>query len=118
MSSRFMSASPGWTTTPFQAPSCGARRERRRQRRAWGLRRVLDPGAGNYRDGLPVRIDIDADMIIWINSASPQDGELFERPLARHLVKVAKFQDCPACGDGPDGLDEQDGFPDDQGSAP
>lgn len=46
--------------------------------------------------------DIDADMIIWTNSARPQDGELFQRPLVRHLVKVAKFPDCPACG-----LDEE-----------
>ena len=59
--------------------------------------------------------DIDADMIIWTNSASPQDGELFERPLARHFVKVAKFLDCPACGDGPDGLAEEPGFPEAQG---
>ena len=43
--------------------------------------------------------DIDADMILWINSARPQDGELFERPLLRHFVRVAKNQDCPACGD-------------------
>lgn len=45
--------------------------------------------------------DIDADMILWVNSARPQDGELFERPLVRHFVKVAKNQDCPACGDPP-----------------
>lgn len=43
--------------------------------------------------------DIDADMILWVNSARPQDGELFERPLVRHFVKVAKNQDCAACGD-------------------
>jgi len=54
--------------------------------------------------------DIDADMIIWTNTARPQDGELFERPLARHFVKVVKVQDCPACGDGQDGLLEQDGL--------
>ena len=41
--------------------------------------------------------DIDAEMIIWTNSARPEDGELFERPLVRHLVRVAKAENCPAC---------------------
>ena len=42
--------------------------------------------------------DLDAEMIIWVNSARPQDGELFERPLTRHLVRVPKSEDCPTCG--------------------
>ena len=42
--------------------------------------------------------DIDAEMVIWTNSARPQDGELFERPLTRHLVRVPKSDDCPSCG--------------------
>ena len=67
------------------------------------------------RDTSSTLEDIDADMIIWTNSARPQDGELFERPLVRHFVKVAKFQDCPACGGDEDDLLEQDGIPEDQG---
>ena len=67
------------------------------------------------RDTSSTLEDIDADMIIWTNSARPQDGELFERPLVRHFVKVAKFQDCPACGGDQDDLLEQDGIPEDQG---
>ena len=38
-------------------------------------------------------------MIIWVNSARPEDGELFERPLTRHLERVPKSEDCPTCGD-------------------
>ena len=43
--------------------------------------------------------DIDADMIIWTNAARPQDGKLFEQPLARYFVRVPKAKDCPACGE-------------------
>ena len=49
--------------------------------------------------------DVDAQMIIWTNSARPQDGELFERPLTRHLVRVPKSEDCPASGELYDGAD-------------
>lgn len=70
------------------------------------------------RDTSSTLEDIDAEMIIWINSARPQDGELFERPLARHFVKVPKFQDCPACGGDQDDLLYQDGTPEGQGGLP
>jgi molybdopterin/thiamine biosynthesis adenylyltransferase len=54
--------------------------------------------------------DIDAEMIIWTNSARPQDGELFERPLTRHLVHVPRSKDCPSCGgDTDNGADEEGG---------
>ena len=46
--------------------------------------------------------DLDAQMIIWTNSARPQDGELFQRSLTCHLVRVAKSDDCPSCGEVPD----------------
>ena len=56
--------------------------------------------------------DIDAEMIIWINTARPQDGELFQRPLTRHLVRVPRSQDCPCCGEHGDGqADEEVGAP-------
>ncbi len=42
--------------------------------------------------------DIDAEMIIWTNWARPQDGELFERPMMSHYLRVAKSDDCPSCG--------------------
>ena len=42
--------------------------------------------------------DIDADMIIWVNSAHPEDGDMFSRPLTRHLVRIAKDEGCPSCG--------------------
>ena len=42
--------------------------------------------------------DLDAEMVIWINSPRPEDGELFERPLTRHLVRIPKSEDCPSCG--------------------
>ena len=42
--------------------------------------------------------DLDAEMVIWVNSARPEDGELFERPLTRHLLRVPKSEDCPSCG--------------------
>ena len=43
--------------------------------------------------------DIDAQMIIWTNSARPQDGELFQRSLTCHFVRVPKSEDCPSCGE-------------------
>ena len=43
--------------------------------------------------------DIDADMIIWTNWARPEDGKLFEEPLARYFVHVKRSEDCPACGE-------------------
>ena len=42
--------------------------------------------------------DIDAEMVLWTNTARPQDGELFERAMTRYLVRVAKSENCPACG--------------------
>ena len=56
--------------------------------------------------------DLDAEMIIWVNSARPQDGELFERPLTRHLMRVPKSEDCPVCGgDWVESPDEESGIP-------
>ena len=56
--------------------------------------------------------DIDAEMIIWTNSARPEDGELFERPMARYFVRVPKSEDCPACGgDSEITLDDMDSLP-------
>jgi len=53
--------------------------------------------------------DLDAEMVIWINSARPEDGELFERPLTRHLVRVPKSEDCPTCGGGWDDSQDNEG---------
>ena len=47
--------------------------------------------------------DIDAEMIIWTNSPKTQDSEPFQGELTRHLVRVAKIEGCPACGEGSDG---------------
>ena len=55
--------------------------------------------------------DVDAQMIIWTNHARPQDGELFEKPMSRHFVRVPKAKDCPACGD-------SEPEPDTEGDAP
>ena len=46
--------------------------------------------------------DINADMIIWTNAARPEDGELFEQPMARYFVRVPKNENCPSCGSGSD----------------
>tara|TARA_B100001971_G_C17982029_1_gene427892 strand:- start:396 stop:719 length:324 start_codon:yes stop_codon:yes gene_type:complete len=43
--------------------------------------------------------DIDAQMIIWTNTARPEDGKLFAEPMARYFVSVSKSPDCPACGE-------------------
>jgi len=42
--------------------------------------------------------DIDAEMIIWTNWARPDDGQLFERPMMSHYLRVAQSDDCPSCG--------------------
>ena len=42
--------------------------------------------------------DIDSEMIIWVNSAKPSDGDLFATPLSRYFVRVPRVEDCPACG--------------------
>ena len=41
--------------------------------------------------------DVDPQMIIWVNSAKPEDGELFATPLSRYFVHVPQVKDCPAC---------------------
>ena len=43
--------------------------------------------------------DIDAEMIIWVNSARPEDGDLFSQPMARYFVRVSKVDSCPSCGE-------------------
>ena len=52
--------------------------------------------------------DIDAEMVLWTNTARPQDGELFERAMTRYLVRVAKSENCPACGMDSDSIPVQD----------
>ena len=56
--------------------------------------------------------DIDAEMVLWTNSARPQDGKLFERAMTHYLVHVPKLKDCPVCGmdpeEFPDGDESQD----------
>ena len=42
--------------------------------------------------------DIDADMVIWTNWARPEDGKLFEQPMARYFVRIPRSEDCPCCG--------------------
>jgi hypothetical protein len=42
--------------------------------------------------------DIDAEMVLWTNTARPQDGKLFERAMTHYLVHVPKSKDCPVCG--------------------
>jgi molybdopterin/thiamine biosynthesis adenylyltransferase len=42
--------------------------------------------------------DIEAEMIIWTNRARPEDGELFERPMARFFVDVPRNEECAVCG--------------------
>ena len=42
--------------------------------------------------------DIDSEMIIWVNSAKPEDGDLFATPLSRYFVRAPRVKDCPACG--------------------
>lgn len=42
--------------------------------------------------------DIDAEMVLWTNAARPGDGVLFEQPMTRYFVRIAKSEGCPACG--------------------
>ena len=42
--------------------------------------------------------DIDSEMIIWVNSAKPEDGDLFATPLSRYFVRAPRVKDCPSCG--------------------
>lgn len=53
--------------------------------------------------------DIDAEMVLWTNTARPQDGELFDRSMTRYLVRVAKSENCPACGMDPAAIPGEDG---------
>jgi|GEM_PF-1862303 len=47
---------------------------------------------------LPVFNDPEDQMIIWVNSAKPEDGPLFGTPLTRYFVKVPRVPDCRTCG--------------------
>ncbi len=76
------------------------------------------PDPASTRDPSSTIKDLDTQMIIWVNSARPQDGELFARPMARHFVKVAKVRDCPSCGAGFDDIPVQDEFPQEHGGQP
>ncbi len=42
--------------------------------------------------------DPEDQMLIWVNSANPQDGPLFSSPLSRYFVKVPKVLGCRTCG--------------------
>ena len=42
--------------------------------------------------------DPEDQMIIWVNSAKPDDGPLFGTPLTRYFVKVPRVPDCRTCG--------------------
>ena len=53
--------------------------------------------------------DIDAEMVIWVNSARPEDGELFSQPMARYFVRVPKVASCPSCGEVSDVTSEEVG---------
>ena len=53
--------------------------------------------------------DIGAEMIIWVNSARPEDGDLFSQPMARYFVRVPKVESCPSCGTGSDVTAEEAG---------
>ena len=53
--------------------------------------------------------DIDAEMIIWVNSARPEDGDLFSQPMARYFVRVSKVESCPSCGSDSDVTSEEVG---------
>ena len=55
--------------------------------------------------------DIDAEMIIWVNSARPEDGVLFSQPMARYFVRVSKVDGCPSCGEDSDVTSQQVGGP-------
>ena len=55
--------------------------------------------------------DIDAEMIIWVNSARPEDGVLFSQPMARYFVRVSKVDNCPSCGEDSDVTSQQVGGP-------
>jgi len=52
--------------------------------------------------------DIDAEMVLWTNTARPQDGELFERAMTRYLVRIAKSEECSSCGVDSDIISPQD----------
>ncbi len=47
--------------------------------------------------------DLDADIILWVNRARPEEGRVFNRPLARYFAHVRPLPDCPVCqgGKGP-----------------
>lgn len=75
-------------------------------------------GTSSTRDPSSTIKDLDTQMIIWVNSARPQDGELFARPMARHFVKVAKVRDCPSCGNDFEDIPEQDQFLQEHGGQP
>ena len=52
--------------------------------------------------------DIDAEMVLWTNTARPQDGELFERAMTRYLVRIAKSEKCSSCGVDSEMISRQD----------
>jgi len=49
-------------------------------------------------DRVPAFDNPEDQMIIWVNTARPEDGPLFGSSLSRYFVKVPKVPDCRACG--------------------
>lgn len=54
--------------------------------------------SGLLDDRVPAFNDPGDQMIIWVNSARPQDGPLFGSSLSRYFVKVPRLPDCRTCG--------------------
>ncbi|MBI2919056.1 MAG: ThiF family adenylyltransferase [Chloroflexi bacterium] len=44
--------------------------------------------------------DLDADIILWVNRARPEEGGVFTRPLSRYFARVRPLSDCPVCRGG------------------
>ena len=42
--------------------------------------------------------DLDADIVLWVNRARPEEGRVFSRPLWRYFARIRPQEDCPVCG--------------------
>lgn len=54
--------------------------------------------SGLLDDKIPAFNDPEDQMIIWVNSARPEDGPLFGSSLSRYFVKVPRVPECRTCG--------------------
>lgn len=54
--------------------------------------------SGLLDDRIPVFNDPEDQMVIWVNSARPEDGPLFGSSLSRYFVKVPRVPECRTCG--------------------